>query len=58
MDSERDGAAQLRDTLTRLQAYMDTVVITSELRDLEAHLERQIVVYDLGMWEHENHGGS
>ena len=53
MDSERrDGAAQSRDVLTRLRAYMDTVLITSELRDLEAHLERQIVVYDLGVWEY------
>ena len=47
-----DGAAELRETLVRLQAHMDTVVITPELREIETHLERQIAVYDFGVWEY------
>lgn len=52
----QDGAAQLRDALTRLRAFMDKVVITPAHRELEARLEHQILVYDLGVWEHEHPG--
>ena len=38
------AAAKLRETLVRLRAYMDTVVITNELREIEAHLEKHIAV--------------
>ena len=53
----RDGAAELRLSLKRLRDFIDEAGNWPDAQLLAKRLEQQIMLWDMGVWEHELRGG-
>ena len=54
----RDGAAELRLSLKQLQDFVDEAGSWPDAQLLAKRLEQQIMIWDMGVWEHELREGS